>query len=282
MGTKKISGQTYKSSISNTDIVMIEDESGDTFKIEAYKLGFGITSRIEGFIVSNNQVDIVHDLNISAGFCYDSTGTAIINQSESLVKRLDATFSAGTNNGMLQSGQTHSANKSYKLYVISDDAGTTIDYIATEYNIPLSLPTGYTIFRYIFSFRTVVSTGEIQLFRHIGNETFIFNDFIDYEDNRSSGTTTITSTKIPLGLTQPMVLYFLAHDLTGAGTTQIQNKLPSTNSQGLVIAGTDKNQLQGYIFLDENYQCDLINSSTDGIVSVYARSFVDFDREALL
>jgi len=128
---------------------------------ELNSLGGGVSSGlfpgIYGMQLSNNASDVDHDIDITAGYCYDSTMAKLI-QTEAMTKQLDATWATGTNAGLLQSGQSIGASKTYWIYAICSEDGRTTDFIATEYNVAVVLPSGYVYSRRVLVVQTDASS----------------------------------------------------------------------------------------------------------------------------
>lgn len=82
-----------------------------------------------GFYTTRNAVDTFNDVDISAGACWDTTRAAWI-EGTAMTKRLDATWSAGTANGMLDTG-TVTTETGYYIYVIINDVNGSVDYLAS-------------------------------------------------------------------------------------------------------------------------------------------------------
>ncbi|HUU43914.1 MAG TPA: hypothetical protein VMX57_09040, partial [Planctomycetota bacterium] len=79
---------------------------------------------IDGFILSNGT-DATNDIDISAGWCVDSSRTVSIESTATIVKRADATWAVGTGNGGLASGAGAFADgTTHHIYVIKHANGT--------------------------------------------------------------------------------------------------------------------------------------------------------------
>lgn len=154
---------------------------------------------LSGFTLSNNAVDTTNDIDIAAGICRDSTDTVNIVLSAAITKRLDATFVAGTGNGMRHT--TAIANTTYHLYVICDANGGNVDVFAsTNASDPSSdgdYPAGYK-FRRIGSI--VRASAAIRRFTQTG-DLFLWASAIRDFNVTSVGTAAITRTlSLPTGV----------------------------------------------------------------------------------
>jgi hypothetical protein len=249
----------------------------------AWKLAGDYASpRMDGFIVSNNVADAVNDIDISPGQCNDSTRTSLIKLTTALTKRLDATWSSGTNGGLLQSGQTKAANKTYKIYVISSTDGSLVDIMATSHDITIVPPTGYTKYRYIYSIRTIAA-GSIQLFTHCGAMSYLHNDTAIFSGTGTAGTTTPSVSVIPLGLTCPIVRVDCAQSTSATTGIVFNNILPSGVFANAFIISTlnaGRNQISGELVLNAAYQYQQVISISGASIDINVRAYVDTNREA--
>jgi hypothetical protein len=237
--------------------------------------------KIEGLIISNNLTDLTNDINISAGYCHDSTRSMKITLASSLIKRLDAPHAAGTNQGMMQSGQTKASGKSYRIYLISNADSSAVDVIATEYNVALVLPSGYTKYRYLLTIRTLAS-GAIQRFEHLGNDVILLTDTAEIDGSLSAGTITRTISVIPLGLTKPIIRCFFAQIGCVNGSVIVNNILDDGVKAMAFLVGSSTagdNQIEGYVVLSAAYTVELVVAVT-GSRKMYVFGYTDRDREA--
>lgn len=101
-----------------------------------------------GMTLSNNASDATNDIDIASGVCVDSTGVSLLVGS-ALTKRLDAAWSAGTDQGGLDTGAI--ANTTYHVFAIKKDSDATVDYLFSTSATSPTMPVGYTYFRRIGS-----------------------------------------------------------------------------------------------------------------------------------
>ena len=171
---------------------------------------------IVGVEIANDTTDILNDLIFTAGFCWDDTYTKFMKIDLSYIKQGDAVFAEGNNAGMLQSGQTFSANKTYHIYMIAKEDGTT-DYQMTENGTAFVFPTGYTYKRRIFSMKTKTAAAEW--------EEFIFtrkNKTVKWKTKKLTQqswqvptSATLVAMDVPLGISVMSIFLFS----TGGATT---------------------------------------------------------------
>lgn len=83
-------------------------------------------SQISGLIQSNDATDATNDISVSSGSCADSTNSVVLSLSAARIKRLDASWVTGTNQGGLSSSLTI-ADTDYHIFIIRvggvDDIG---------------------------------------------------------------------------------------------------------------------------------------------------------------
>ena len=107
--------------------------SGDEFVVAIggrnYRVSFDNLiprGHLFGMTLSNNVADATNDLDISAGERKDSSNSVLLKLASGMTKRLDASWVAGTNQGMLSSSLAI-ANTTYHIFAIrvggTDDIG---------------------------------------------------------------------------------------------------------------------------------------------------------------
>jgi hypothetical protein len=92
---------------------------------------------LAGLTLSNDSGDTEHDVGIDAGICRNSTNASSIELSSAIVKRIDASWVAGTGNGGLASSLTLAANTTYHVFaiVVSGSADAGFDTSPTAANL---------------------------------------------------------------------------------------------------------------------------------------------------
>lgn len=103
---------------------------------------------LSGLTYANNATDATNDIDIATGRARDSANAADMVLGSALTKRLDATFTAGNNNGGRFA--TSIADGVWGIFLISN--GTTVDVGFSQNADPTSDPSypgGYTSFRRI-------------------------------------------------------------------------------------------------------------------------------------
>lgn len=101
---------------------------------------------IAGFTYANNGGDPTNDIDIAAGAAMDDTG-AYYMTGAALTKRSDATFTAGNNGGMLDTGAI--GDNEYYIFVIQRPDTLTTDYLCSLSSTAPTMPASYTLKRLI-------------------------------------------------------------------------------------------------------------------------------------
>jgi len=154
---------------------------------------------IDGLITSNSGVDSAHDIVIATGECRDSTDANNINLTSSIIKRIDADFVEGTNNGGFPSALTLTSETKYHVFILLKDDGTVdagFDTSLTATNL-LTDATNYLKFRRIGFVQTNDSTN-IEQFVQDGD------DFIWVTPIQDLSTNVLTTSELQLELSVPI------------------------------------------------------------------------------
>lgn len=93
---------------------------------------------ISGFMITKDSGNPNNTIIVSAGSCYDSTKTVVLNKTNSSTKTND----------------NQAANATYYVYVIGNSTGSQADILISESSTEPALPSGYTLYRQIGSYTT--------------------------------------------------------------------------------------------------------------------------------
>ena len=143
--------------------------------------------------ISNNATDANNDIDFSAGNAVLDDGSGQVLLSSTLVKRLDASWVAGTNQGGLFSGTKANSTKYYEFAITN---GTITD---AGFDINLSganIPSGYK-----GSYRGMIKTdgsGNILPFKQTRNKTLLTSPITEYSGTVGATYTNLTSSNVPL------------------------------------------------------------------------------------
>lgn len=133
------------------------------------------TQEIIGFSIANNSSDANNDIDFITGSVngvWNNLLTKNLNNitAGTITKRLDANFTAGTNQGGLDTG-TKAINSNYYLFIIWKADGTNDRLFSLSKTSPV-LPTDYIYFRRLPGFIHTDASGNILGFIDIGDGRF--------------------------------------------------------------------------------------------------------------
>ena len=146
-------------------------------------------------IANNYSLYQGHNIDISGGnFVFsDFSGQAYV---PAMTKRLDANWTAGTNQGALDTG-TKANSRWYGVYAIYNPTTNVADYLFTATGVTgIALPSGFTKLKYIGSILTN-SSGNIIAFKQVGNYFYFNNIFDAYPSSPSSGVYSTYTLSVP-------------------------------------------------------------------------------------
>ncbi len=153
--------------------------------------------------IANNSTDADHDIDFSTGIVMDSVGDEPIDFT-AMIKRIDANWVAGTNQGGFPSALTIAANTTYHCFVIKDTTNTLedagFDTSLTATNL-LADATDYTKYRRIGSVITDGSSN-IRVFTQVGHDFMYPSAIRDVNVSVLSSTTSrqLYTVTAPLGI----------------------------------------------------------------------------------
>lgn len=170
---------------------------------------------IFGLTLSNNVADATNDIDIAVGQALDDTEVYTLRLTTALIKRLDAVWAVGTNQGMLDTGAI--ANDTYHIYIIKrSDTGVT-DVLASLSATAPTMPTSYDFRRRIGSI--IRASAAIVAFEQRGDE-FLLDAPVNNTATTNPGTAAVTETlaQVPAGIAVRALITFGVADGTPAGT----------------------------------------------------------------
>lgn len=145
--------------------------------------------------LSNNVADPTNDVDISAGVKWDNGNDVLLDLTGALTKRLDASWSAGTNQGGLDTGSK--ANSTwYHVYLIGTTGGTVDVLFSTSGTSP-TMPGGYSYKAHIGWVYSDAS-GIIRPFLHEGRNWYWSAIVVDLTTT-SPTNTTLQEMSVPPG-----------------------------------------------------------------------------------
>ena len=252
LGVKSITRSDGTTATSTGDIVANAD-------VELrYDLAYGVfiivkarsaTESLEGLallpsniVISNNTTDANNDIDFSPGVFQfsDGTGQAV---AAARIKRLDASWVAGTNQGGLDTG-TKANSTWYYCYAIYNPTTFVADFLFSASPTSPTLPSGFTkSFRIKGAFVKTNSSGNIIPFYHLGrtwtNRTTDYADQVLVAAGSQTGSTATLSSAFPALVNRAMTQIEMA--LTGAGSSSfsVWGNLQSQTGTGSPIDTTN-------------------------------------------
>ncbi len=178
-----------------------------------------VAGHIYGLTLANNAGDATNDIDIATGYATDSTFAASMNLASALTKRLDASWTVGTNQGGLDTGSI--ADTTYHVHLIQRSDTGVVDVLFSASPTAPTMPTNYDRKRRIGSF--VRLSGVIKPFIQDG-DLFMWSDGPVLDVNVTDvGASAITRTlTVPTGI---RVLIF--------GTVRIAS---TTNAEAIYLS----------------------------------------------
>lgn len=172
------------------------------------------TGFIFGLTLSNNATDPTNDIDITTGKCRDGSDTADMVLTSALVKRLDAAWAVGTNQGGLDTGSI--GNNTYHVWLIKRPDTGVVDVLFSLSASSPTMPTNYTLKRRIGSI--VRTGGVIKAFKQDGDK-FIWLAPASDVNAVNPGTAAVTRTlTVPLGIRVEAILSIAGYGADAAGT----------------------------------------------------------------
>jgi hypothetical protein len=140
--------------------------------------------------------------SVAAGSAADSTGVDLMRLASALSKTTSA-WAAGSGNGALDTGSI-SASSWYWTFLIKNPANQAVDVLITKAvagSVPApTLPTGFTLFRYIGSLKTNASSQWVS-FKQVGDSFLWATQVLDVGGSTAYGVNvTATTISVPLGV----------------------------------------------------------------------------------
>ena len=212
--------------ILNPEKPYINLTNGTSYNVKATTTTQGISYLNNPITISNNTTDANNDIDFSAGNFQFSDGSGQAVATAIMTKRLDATWSAGTNQGGLLNGTAvpKAINSTYHCYKIYnpttgvEDSAFLLGVAGTAPDPTSVLPSGYTKFKRIAS---IITDGSGNI-RNASYTFFIGGYYCNYNTEIGDASAiTLTTTKVSLSLTTPKGINTIANvhpyfDITNA------------------------------------------------------------------
>lgn len=171
---------------------------------------------ISGLTLSNNGADATNDLDIAVGVGKDATNVYDMSLAAAITKRLDATFTAGTGGGGLDTGAKQNSTW-YHVWLIRKNSDGTSDVLFSTSATAPQMPSGYTAKRRIGAILTNGS-GVILQFRQLANEFLWVTSVLDVNISNQSTTAILYPLTVPPGI-KVWALFVIRHLSATLGVT---------------------------------------------------------------
>jgi len=229
----------------------------------------GLVYLIKPITIANNTTDADNDIDFTAGnFKFsDNSGEAL---ASTMTKRLDASWTAGTNQGGLDTG-TKQANTWYHCYAIYNPTTQASDFLFSASATSPTLPSGFTKFYLIESIKTNLSGNILGFYQKITEKGDIYTFLKDKPTDISFTTSPTTKTNYiitsPLGRSVIQIVRATLH--WGVDTTDrslnilspFDNSLvPAVSSADLVSDNNYISSIQKQVITNTNGEISLICS----------------------
>lgn len=181
---------------------------------------------IFGLTITNDTTDATNDISVAIGAAVDSTANRVIRFGTALIKRLDAAWAVGTNQGMLDTGAI--ANTTYHIHLIHRSDTGVSDYLASASATAPTMPTSYDYRRRIGSILRESAT--IIPFTQDG-DYFQRNTQIQDVAATNPGTAAVTRTlSVPIGINVLLHCGVGVNNATSAGVGVFLSDLATVDS----------------------------------------------------
>jgi len=239
----------------------------------------GISYLSNPITIANNATDANNDIDFSAGNAPLDDGSGQVLLSSTLVKRLDASWSAGTNQGGLFSGTKANSTKYYLFSITNgtiNDAG--FDISPTGANIPAG---------YKGSYRGMVLTdgsGNIRQFTLAGQYIEYVSDITDYNPSPTSGVFATYALSCPLK-NNILAKIMVVQTYTGTGVVTLASSYRKTGSSannlffGGAINGYTAHAGTNFVLLNSSAQVDIKFDFTapTSLFGIVTKGYFDFN-----
>lgn len=181
-------------------------------------IGVGLRGRIWGLTLSNNVSDATNDIDIAVGEAASTeTSPVLMVLGAAITKRLDASWSVGTNQGGLDTGAI--ANATYHVWLIQrSDTGVVDALFSTSASAP-TMPTNYDRKRRIGSI--VRASAAIRAFFQSVNK-FMWTTPVSDRSSTAAVAPGLLTLTVPGGIVVwPVILQVMATSTAGLHVTDM-------------------------------------------------------------
>lgn len=258
-GTLKLNGRYKDTDLTIATAKLLGRSTAGTGAAEEIAIGTGLSlaagtlnattqnviiSPPDGLIISNDGSDATNDISVSAGIVAAIDRSAYMTLASALIKRSDAAWAVGTNQGMLDTGAI--GNGTYFVFVIQRSDTSVVDILCSLSPTAPTMPSNYDRKRRIGSF--LRESASIIQFVQFGDKFLRVTPIRDAAGASTTTTAALQALSVPLGIKLD-VLYrgilhsaadgvvFTSPDEGDTATTNSHYSLVGVSSPG-VQAGT--------------------------------------------
>lgn len=157
-----------------------------------------------GLTLANNAADANNDIDVAVGRARNDADGANLVLASALTKRLDANWTAGTNQGGLDTGSKANST-TYHVFLIAQAGGANVDVLFSATLASPTMPGGYTVKRRIGSIMTDGS-GNIRPFKQVGDEFQLVTPVLDVNVASMTTARELRALTVPGGLSVAAML----------------------------------------------------------------------------
>lgn len=251
-----------------TNFIKVENVNPATNTIQ------GISYSPQKITIANNSTDANNDIDFSGGnFVFsDFSGQAYVS---AMTKRLDANWTAGTNQGGLDTG-TKANSTWYYCYTIYNPTTQASDFLFSASATSPTLPSGFTKLKYIGSILTN-SSGNIIAFKQVDNY-FYFPEILDASPTPTSGVYSTYTLSVPkqnniIAMVRSSIAY------TGTGVTSVNIYFRATGTSiafighGFATNGYTSNSIVNFVSTNNLGQVDVSFNFTAPVSNATLHTF---------
>ena len=158
---------------------------------------------ISGLTLSNDSGDLTNDIGIAAGVARDGANAANLVLASALIKRLDAAWAVGTNQGCLDGTEsvagTPDTSTWYHIWLIRRPDTGVVDDLCSESATAPTMPTNYTQKRRIGAVFNN-SSGDIRAFKHRGDFFYWDVPILDINVTNPGTSAVLRTMTVPSGV----------------------------------------------------------------------------------
>lgn len=201
---------------------------------------------IYGLTLSNGT-DATNDINIAVGHAADSTNLDVMRLETALGKQLDVAWAVGGTTGTPAGGLDTGTvgNNTYHVHLIKRPDTGVVDALFSLSATAPTMPTNYTLFRRIGSFKRVA--GVNTAFRQSGDHFLLVTESVQYSSTSGSTGWGLTDIGVPAGIrVQPIISFtFIASNVSSGFFFQIGDATDSGKTNPYSIVNMDSGKTNG-------------------------------------